>query len=223
MCEPIRVLLVDDHEMLAGGLALLFSRHPIFALVGCAPDAERAVEMTALEKPDVVLMDLELPGMDGFETTRRIKAERRSTRVVAVTSYNDPAAAKELLAAGASGYIEKTRAVEDVLDVVRRAATGEIVIPDIHLAEVVDGLRIGLERPPVAELALRRLTARESEVLQAFAAGDSIPVVAERLRISPLTVESHVKSILSKLGVHSRIEAVMIAWRHGLGRATRTA
>jgi two-component system nitrate/nitrite response regulator NarL len=81
----------------------------------------------------------------------------------------------------------------------------------------------GAERPPVAEFALRRLTARETEILQALAAGDSTPAIAERLGISPLTVQSHVKSILSKLGVHSKIEAVTLAWRHGLAPATRTA
>jgi len=209
--------------MFAEALGLLFSQHPGFALVGWAPDGERAVEMTAALGPDVVLMDLELPGMDGLQATRTIKAARPSTKVVAVTSFRDPAAATELLAAGACGYIHKTRAVEDVLDLVRRAAAGEIVMPDADLADVVDRLQTGVERPPVAEFALRRLTARETEILQALAAGDSTPVVAERLGISPLTVQSHVKSILSKLGVHSKIEAVTLAWRHGLAPASRTA
>jgi DNA-binding NarL/FixJ family response regulator len=223
MGKPIRVLVVDDHEMLADALGLLFSRHPIFELVGCASDGERAVEMTIQEQPDVVLMDLDLPGMDAFRVIRKIKAVRRLTRVVAVTSFNDPAAATELLVAGACACIEKTRAVEDLLELVRRAAAGEIVLPDPDLAEVVDRLQIGIERPPVADFALRRLTARETEILEALAAGDSTPVVAERLGISPLTVESHVKSILSKLGVHSKIEAITLAWRHGPGATTRTA
>jgi DNA-binding NarL/FixJ family response regulator len=223
MREPIRVLVVDDHEMFAEALSLLFSRHPSFELVGWAPDGERAVEMTLVERPDVVLMDLELPGMDGLQATRKVKAARPATKVVAVTSFKDPAAATEVLAAGACGYIHKTRAVEDVLDLVRRAAAGEIVMPDADLAEIVDRLHTGTERPPVAEFALRRLTARETEILQALAAGDSTPVVAERLGISPLTVQSHVKSILSKLGVHSKIEAVTLAWRHGLAPASRSA
>jgi DNA-binding NarL/FixJ family response regulator len=223
MREPIRVLVVDDHEMFAEALSLLFSRHPSFQLVGWAPDGERALEMTLAEQPDVVLMDLELPGIDGLAATRKIKAARPQTKVVAVTSFKDPSAATELLAAGACGYIHKTRAVEDVLDLVRRAASGEIVMPDGDLAEVVDRMHSGAERPPVAEFALRRLTARETEILQALAAGDSTPAIAERLGISPLTVQSHVKSILSKLGVHSKIEAVTLAWRHGLAPATRTA
>lgn len=221
MGEPIRVLVVDDHEMLAEALGLLFSRHPDFEFVGCAPDAEAAVEMTAREQPDVVLMDLELAGMNGLEVTRRIRATRPPTKVVAVTSFRQPAAA-ELLAAGACGYIHKPRAVEDVLDLVRRAAAGEIVMPDGHLAKAVDRLQT-VDRPPLDEFGIGRLTARETQILQALAAGDPTAEVATQLGISPLTVESHVKSILSKLEVHSKIEAVMLAWRHGLGRATRRA
>jgi DNA-binding NarL/FixJ family response regulator len=219
MEDPIRVLVVDDHEMLADALGMLFSRHPDFELVGCAPDAGLAVEMTAREQPDVVLMDLELAGMDGLQVTRKIKALRPSTKVVAVTSFKEPAAA-ELLAAGACGYIHKTRAVEDVLDLVRRAAAGEIIMPDAHLAHAVDRLQT-VERLPVEESSLGLLTARETEILQALAAGDPTAEVAVQFGISPLTVESHVKNILSKLEVHSKIEAVMLAWRHGLGRASR--
>lgn len=221
MGEPIRVLVVDDHEMLAEALGLLFSRHPVFELVGCAPDADRAVEMTADERPDVVLLDLELAGLDGPAVTRRIKGVRPSTRVVAVTSLSDPSAAADVLAAGATGYIQKTRPVEDVLELVRRAAAGEVVTTNAALAGAADRSLGGGVRPHVAEARLRRLTARETEILEALAAGDSIAAVAEHLGISPLTVENHVKSILSKLEVHSKVEAVTIAWRYGLAPATR--
>jgi DNA-binding NarL/FixJ family response regulator len=219
MGNPIRVLVVDDHEMLAEALGLLFSRHPVFELVGCAPGAERAVEMTTEEHPDVVLLDLELPGLDGPAATRRIKGIRPSTKVVAVTSLSDPEAAAAVVAAGASGYVQKTRPVEEVLELVRRAAAGEIVTSHAELAEALDRLPAGAVRPQMEEARLRRLTARETQILHALAAGDSISAVADDLRISPLTVESHVKSILSKLEVHSKIEAVTLAWRHGLAPA----
>lgn len=222
MRELIRVLVVDDHEMLADALGLLFSRHPVFELVGCASDAREAVEMTARDAPDVVLMDLELPGIDALQLVRMIKAARRSTRVVAVSSANDPAAVSELLAVGGSGCVEKTRAVEDVLDLVRRAAAGEVILPGVAPAHAVRAPRGATGRRTVPGVALGRLTSRETEILQALAGGDSIAGVAERLGISPLTVENHVKSILAKLGVHSKIEAVMLAWRHGLGRESRT-
>ena len=222
MRELIRVLVIDDDAMLAEALGLLFSRHPVFELVGCASDTREAVEMTASERPDVVLMDVELPGIDAVQIVRRIKAARLSTSVVAVTSVNDRAPASELLAVGASACIRKSRAVEDVLDVLRRAAAGEIFPPDVGLADGSDEPSGGIEQSSVAALALGRLTSRETEILRALAAGDSIPGIAEGLRISPLTVENHVKSILMKLGVHSKMEAVMLAWRHGLGRETRT-
>jgi DNA-binding NarL/FixJ family response regulator len=208
--------------MLAEALGLLFSRHPIFELVGCASDTQQAVEMTVREEPDVVLMDLELPGIDALQTVRMIKAARRCTRVVAVSSVNDPVVASDLLAIGGSGCVDKTRAVEDVLDLVRRAAAGEVVLPEVRLVHTVKGPRNATGRGTVAAAAaLGRLTSRETEILQALAVGDPIAGVAERLGISPLTVENHVKSILAKLGVHSKIEAVMLAWRHGLGRETR--
>jgi DNA-binding NarL/FixJ family response regulator len=222
MRELVRVLVVDDHEMLADALGLLFSRHPVLELVGCASHTREAVEITGREKPDVVLIDLDLPGIDALETVRMIKAVRRSTRVVAVSSANDPITASELLAVGASGCIDKTQAAEDVLDVVRRVAAGEVVLPDVGQADIVQDELGAVERRTVAGVALGRLTSRETEILRALADGDSTAVVAERLGISPLTAENHVKSILAKLGVHSKIEAVMLAWRHGLGRETPT-
>jgi DNA-binding NarL/FixJ family response regulator len=222
MRELIRVLVVDDHEMLAGALGLLFSRHPVFQLVGCASDPQKAVEMTAREEPDVVLIDLDLPGIDALETVRMIKAARRSTGVVAVSSANRLGAASDLFAVGGSGYVEKRRAVEDVLDLVRRVAAGEVIISDGGQADAVDGERDAVGRRTDTGAALGRLTSRETEILHALAGGDSITRAAERLGISPLTVENHVKSILAKLGVHSKIEAVMLAWRHGVGRETRT-
>jgi DNA-binding NarL/FixJ family response regulator len=224
MRDLIRVLVVDDHEMLADALGLLFSRHPVFELVGCASDAQQAVELTTREEPDVVLMDLELPGIDALQTVSQIKAARRSTRVVGVSSGNDPVAAWDLVAVGGSGCVDKSRAVEEVLDLVRRAAAGEVVLPDVGPPDGVEGTQgVAVGRRADAGVALGRLTAREAEILRALAGGDSIAGVAEQLGISPLTVENHVKSILAKLGVHSKIEAVMLAWRHGVGREAQGA
>jgi DNA-binding NarL/FixJ family response regulator len=126
------------------------------------------------------------------------------------------------MAAGASGYLPKTRAADDLVSVVRRAAAGEIVMADDDLPVVLDELRTGREPNVAAELALRRLTARETEILRAMAAGDAAGEIAETLGISSLTVQSHVKNILAKLGVHSKIEAVTMAWRHGLATVSRS-
>jgi DNA-binding NarL/FixJ family response regulator len=161
--------------------------------------------------------------MDGIEATRRIRAASPGTRVVVLSAMESPSLIVSAMAAGASGYLPKTRAADDLLSVVRRAAAGEIVMADDDLPVVLDELRMGREPNVAAELALRRLTARETEILRAMAAGDAAGEIAETLGISSLTVQSHVKNILAKLGVHSKIEAVTMAWRHGLATVSRSA
>jgi len=223
MSGPLRVLVVDDHEMFSEALALLFERQPGIELLAAVSSGEEAIEVCRTEAPSVVLMDVDLPGMDGIEATRRIRELCPGTRVVMLTALESHTLIASALAAGACGYVPKTRASEDLLDVVRRAAAGEIVMPDRDLPLVLGELRNGSEPAVVAELALRRLTARETQILQALAAGEATVDIADVLGISPLTVQSHVKSILAKLGVHSKIEAVTMAWRHGLASASRSA
>ena len=221
--EPIRVLVVDDHEMFSDALSLLLGRQQELELAGTARDAAEALEQARALQPDVVLMDVALPGIDGIEATRRMREAAPNAKVVMVTALSSPTLIASALAAGACGYVSKTRAVEDLFDVVRRAAAGEIVMPASDLPLVLERLRGGEAPRQVAELALGRLTARETEILRALAAGESTGSIATALGISPLTVQSHVKSILAKLGVHSKIEAVTLAWRNGIPPAVRTA
>jgi len=223
MSGPLRVLVVDDHEMFSEALALLFERQPGIELLAAVSSGEEAIELCRTEAPSVVLMDVDLPGVDGIEATRRIRELCPGTRVVILTALESHTLIASALAAGACGYVPKTRASEDLLDVVRRAAAGEIVMSDRDLPLVLGELRNGSEPAVVAELALRRLTARETQILRALAAGEATVDIADVLGISPLTVQSHVKSILAKLGVHSKIEAVTMAWRHGLSSASRSA
>jgi NarL family two-component system response regulator LiaR len=164
-------------------------------------------------------MDLDLPGINGIQATRRIREISPDAKVVVLTAMQDPEIIADALAAGACGFVPKTRAVDELMDVVRRAAAGELVMPARDLAPVLEQLRHG--RAPEGERLLRRLTPRESEILRSFAAGETTSQVAENLGISALTVQSHVKNILAKLGVHSKIEAVTLAWRHGLSPAGR--
>lgn len=215
---PTRVLVVDDHELFSEALAMLLERQPDVCLVGSARTADeafRVFEGASEEHPDVVLMDLDLPGVDGIQATRRIRELAPGTKIVVLTAIQDPEIIADALAAGACGYVPKTRAVDELMDVVRRAAAGELVMPERDLAPVLEQLR-GERSRSHAELMLRRLTPRETEILRALAAGETTTQVAARLGISALTVQSHVKSILAKLGVHSKIEAVTLAWRHGL-------
>jgi DNA-binding NarL/FixJ family response regulator len=160
-------------------------------------------------------MDLDLPGVDGIQATRRIRELSPDAKVVVLTALQDPEVIADALAAGACGYVPKTSAVDDLMDVVRRAAAGELVMPVRDLAPVLEQLR-NTHSVPEGERLLRRLTPRETEILRSLAAGRTTTQVAEHLGISALTVQSHVKSILAKLGVHSKVEAVRIAWRHGL-------
>lgn len=223
MGDVIRVLVVDDQEMFSEALALLLERQRGMTLVASAGTAEAGIALCRTERPDVVLMDLDLPDLDGIEATRRIKQDSPGAKVVVLSALSSPEAIAGALAAGACGYVPKSREVDELLDAVRRAAAGEIVMPATDLPIVLDLLENGRRPPSVGEFALRRLTARETEILRALAGGESTAAVAASLGISPLTVQSHVKSILAKLGVHSKIEAVTLAWRHGLAPTSRTA
>lgn len=221
--DPIRVLVVDDHQMFSDVLSLLLKEREGIKMIGAASEAEEALELCKREHPDVVLMDLDLPGMDGIEATRELRVACPEAKVIVLTGIQSHAVIASALAAGASGFVPKTRAVEDLIDIVRRAAAGEIVMPASDLPHVLEELRSVSEPRPAEEVALARLTRRETEILRRLASGESTAAIAETLGISPLTVQSHVKSILAKLGVHSKIEAVTMAWRHGLAHASRSA
>jgi DNA-binding NarL/FixJ family response regulator len=218
----IEVLVVDDHEMFSEALTLLLEQQSDVRLLGAAKDANEALRMCREQPPDVVLMDIDLPDVDGVEATRWIREACPHTKVIVITGLEDPAIVATAIAAGARGYVPKTRAVDDLMDVVQRAAAGEFVMPEADLAAVLSELRAG-RQPSSGRLGLRRLTPREAEILRALAAGGSIPEIADRLGITALTVQSHVKNILAKLGVHSRLEAVTLAWRYGFAPTTRSA
>jgi DNA-binding NarL/FixJ family response regulator len=219
--ESIRVLVVDDHRMFADAIELLLAGEEGLEVVGVAETAEEALDVCDRECPAVVLMDIDLPGMDGVDATKRVLETCPDARVVVVTAFQGEVMMRAL-EAGARGYLPKTRAAEELTGVIRRAAAGEMILPTGEVGGVPSSLRKDRSAKSGALERLGGLTSREVQILQALADGMSTSEVAEALVISPLTVQSHVKSILFKLGVHSKLEAVTIALRHGIIRVVPT-
>jgi DNA-binding NarL/FixJ family response regulator len=212
--KPIRVLLVDDHQLLTGALAALLSREPDMEVVGVAGTVADAKTM-AKDRLDVVLMDYRLPDGTGAEATRAIKARWPAARVVMLTGVNDDETILESIQAGADGYLTKDRAVDEVVSAVRAAHAGETLLPRsviVGIAQRVVAARDkGTERRQIEPL-----TARELEVLKALTEGLSTPEICERLFIAPNTLRTHVQNIMGKLRVHSKLEAVAFAIRNRL-------
>lgn len=215
--RDIQVLVVDDHRVFSDAVRLVLGGRPGIGSVDTVTSGEEAVERCRSARPDVVLLDLSLPGMDGIEATRRILGVSPDTRVVVVTALGEDEAVEGSLRAGACGVVSKTQSPEDLVDVVRRAAAGEALSP-VGPSRGVHATR-GDGGPP----GVSSLTERELEILGGIAEGRSTRELARALGISPLTVESHLKSIYAKLGAHSRIEAITAAWRQGLMADSRTA
>jgi DNA-binding NarL/FixJ family response regulator len=221
MIESIRVLVVDESPGLAQGLLLgLPPRGPVRVL-GPVADAPEALELLRDGGADVVVVDIDRTDGRGTEVVRAIRGGDARVRVLASGGAGDPQTATRALAAGACGVLPPQRD-RSLIDVFRRALSGELVLPAEALPRLVDRLRS--ERPELDETGrLATLTPREREILRSLAGGMATGEVAQTLGISPLTVQSHVKNVLAKLGVHTKVEAVRVAWRHGLGVAARSA
>jgi DNA-binding NarL/FixJ family response regulator len=214
--DPIGVLIIDDHRLFADALQLLLAGEEDIEIAAVASTAEEAVEICVALRPDVVLMDIDLPGIDGIQATEILRQAIPDTSVIIITAYQHPDVIAAAIDAGASGYVPKTQAADELVGVIRRAATGEMVLPSKDIAAIMDRLRKLRESRTDAGQLLARLTLRELEVLQSLVEGKSTAQVAQSLFISPRTVRSHVKSILSKLSVHSKLEAVTMALRYGV-------
>jgi DNA-binding NarL/FixJ family response regulator len=215
--ERIRLLICDDHRILTDALALVVSSDPSLELVAPpVPTPERAIELSGELQPDVVLMDVEFHGpLNGIEATRRIKEILPGTRIVIMTAYEDDRLLVAAVEAGASAFLPKTEAVEEVLVAVKAAAEGEILIDPGQLTRLLTEAAKERESRRDAELLLGQLTDREREILELVADGLRNEDIAARLFISPQTVQTHVRNILGKLGVHSKLEAVLFAVKNG--------
>lgn len=216
MSEQIRLLLADDHAVVRSGLRLLLEAQPDLVIVGEAENGEEAIRRTAELEPDVVLMDIEMPGMNGIEAARRIKAQSPDTSVLALTMYEDDQYFFEMLRAGASGYVPKRAAPDELATAIRAVSRGEVFLhPSLAGRLVQDYLRRG----PAAEgesLEDETLTPREQEVLTLIAEGLSNNEIADRLVISAKTVDRHRENLMRKLNLHNRVDLVKYALRKGL-------
>ena len=205
----IGVLVVDDHPMLRAGLAQLLQQADDITLVGLAADGAKGVELALDARPDVVLMDLEMPGLDGIEATRRIRASCEHTQVVILTSFSDRARILDALDAGAAGYLLKDAEPDQLLRGIRAAAAGDAPLAPRAASELLAERH---ETRPASGL-----TPREREVLAMVAEGLPNKLIARRLEISEKTVKAHLTRIFERLGVSDRTQAALWAQRHRLG------
>lgn len=214
----IRLLICEDHRVLADALSLVAGLEDGFELVAePVPSAEQALELVALHRPDVVLMDVNLSGqMGGLEATRLITAGWPGTKVVVLTAHDEKRFFVEAVEAGAAGFLTKGASVDEVLEAARLAVRGEMLIDQGRLAEYVRD--VALERALRREMDLMAgtLTEREKEILAYLAEGFRNDAIAEKLFISRHTVQTHIRNILVKLGVRSKLEAVAFAAKSGV-------
>jgi NarL family two-component system response regulator LiaR len=215
MSEPVTVLLVDDHAMVRQGVRAFLETQSGIVVVAEAGSGEEAVRLAAEHAPDVALVDLIMPGMDGVETTRRLTARSPRTSVIVLTSYHDDEHVFPAIRAGALSYVLKEVGPEDLADAVRKAASGEAVLHPRVAARVVRELHGARRDEPNA---FHDLSDRELEVLKLIAEGLSNAEISGRLFISEKTTKNHVSNILGKLHLADRTKAAVYAWRQGVVR-----
>lgn len=221
--QPLKVLLADDQALLRTGFRMVIESREDLVVVGEAANGEEAVNLTASLDPDVVLMDVRMPKMDGIEATRRIVAEAPRSKVLILTTFDLDEYAFSGLRAGASGFLLKDVPPEQLLGAISSVAGGDAVVaPRVTrrlLSTFADQLPVdGVETEPALDPALEELTPREREVLLEVAQGHSNAEIAERLVLTEATVKTHVGRILSKLDLRDRVQIVIFAFHNGLVR-----
>jgi DNA-binding NarL/FixJ family response regulator len=210
------ILLADDQELVRTGMRMILTAEDDLEVVGEAADGQEAVDLAATLRPDVVLMDIRMPNLDGIEATRRVVATHPEARVVMLTTFDRSQLVYESLVAGASGYLLKDAPGQQLVAGVRAVARGEeLLAPSITRRLIEEFTRTGRGRPP---RGYDELTEREAEVLTLVARGRSNAEIAAELFVSIQTVKTHVARVLAKLGLRDRVQAVVLAYEHGLVR-----
>lgn len=211
----MRILIVDNHRVLCEGLRWLIEREPDMAVVGEAADGRAAVQAVARLQPDVVLMDVVMPELNGIEATRQIRREHPEVRVVALSMHVDKRYVLGMLEAGASGYLPKDAPFEEVARAIRAVAGGQVYLSP-RVANLVVEAYAGRHAPGGGEVTPGRLSPREREVLQLLAEGYSAREAGRRLHVSVKTIETHRRNILQKLALDNVADLVRYAIREGL-------
>jgi DNA-binding NarL/FixJ family response regulator len=225
----IRVLVVDDQKLMRDGLKTILNLEDNLEVVGTASDGAEALELARAERPDLVLMDIRMPGVDGVEGTRRIRAELPDTKVLILTTFNDSELIFDALEEGASGYLLKDMPTEVIVQAILTVHAGGVVLPPELTAQVVAELKRArgtvtaaggapvdsLPLEPMPSLA-EELTERELEVLQLLGLGMNNKEIADRLVITEGTAKNHVSNLIAKLGLRDRTQAAIFAVRHGI-------
>ena len=215
----VRLVVVDDQEVVRAGFATLLETQPDFAVVGSAADGAEAVKVCLKLRPDVVLMDIRMPGVDGIEATRLIAAEAgrdHGPRILVLTTFDLDGYVYDTLNAGASGFLLKDVTAERLFDAVRVVAAGEALLAPAVTRRLISEFARLRPRPPQDAALLHTLTPRETEVLRLIAGGLSNSEIAAQLVVGEETVKTHVSRVLSKLGVRDRAQAVVAAYEFGL-------
>lgn len=217
MTEKIRVLLVDDHTLFRSGICSLLQRHPDFEIVGEAGDGLEGIKRARSLRPDVVLLDLHMPGVSGLQAVKVMAEEIPDVQVLMLTVSEDAQDLMDALRAGASGYLLKNIETDMLVDAIRRAARGESVVSQQMTAKLIQGVRA----PQKPDLAAERdrFSPRERDIMVSLALGESNKEIARRLDLAESTVKIHVQNIFKKLNMSSRVQVALYAVEHGYGQA----
>jgi DNA-binding NarL/FixJ family response regulator len=211
----IRVLIADDETLIRSGLQLMLESQSDLRVVAEAEDGKTAIEMVVTHRPDVILMDIQMPQMSGIEATERITAGNDPPKVVMLTTFGDDENVYQALRAGASGFLLKDSRPEDVIRAIRVVAAGEALLSPSVTRRLVDGF-VTSHQPPSTNASYERLTDREQEIVALVAEGLSNQEIADRLFVSFSTAKTHVSHVLTKLELRDRIHIVIYAYQHGL-------
>jgi DNA-binding NarL/FixJ family response regulator len=219
----IRVLLADDQALVRSGFQMILSAQPEIEVVGEAEDGRQAIDLANRLTPDVILMDVRMPTMDGLEATRRLVSTGTTARILILTTFDLDEYVYDAIRAGASGFLLKDVHPPQLVDAIRVVAAGDALLAPAVTKRLLERFAETLPEPEERAPALATLTERERDVLKLVAGGLSNAEIAERLYLSETTVKTHVSSMLRKLGLRDRVQAVVLAYEAGLVRPARGA